>query len=167
MSPGVRKFALLLHVVVSVGSIGAVAGFIALATAALVTGDMALAQAAYPAMEVTTWYAILPLVVASLITGIIQSLGTTWGLFRYYWVLIKLVLTLLTTLVLLIHMQPIGTMAELAREATPSLADHRDLQVQLLAAAVSGLAVLVVMTVLSMYKPRGLTRYGWRMQQPA
>jgi hypothetical protein len=161
--PGIRRFALLVHVVVSIGSIGAVVAFIVLATAGLV-GDPQLARAAYPAMDVVAWYCIVPLIGASLVTGIVESLGTTWGLFRYYWVVAKLVLTAFTLIVLLVHMQPIGEMADLAM-GSASLAANRGLQVQLVAAAVAGLAVLLVMTVLSVYKPKGLTRYGWRVQQ--
>jgi len=111
MSPGVRKLALTVHVVFSVGAIGAVAAFIALAIAGLINPDAGLVRAAYPAMELTTWFVIVPLVIASLLTGIVQSLGTTWGLFRYYWVVAKLALTAFATLVLLIHTQPIRIMA--------------------------------------------------------
>ena len=53
----------------------------------------------------------VPLALASLVTGIISSLGTTWGLFRYYWVLVKLGLTSLATLALLVHTRPISSAA--------------------------------------------------------
>ena len=39
------------------------------------------------------------------------------------------------------------------------------LQIQMLAAAGGALLVLLVATAVSVYKPRGLTRYGWRKQQ--
>jgi len=36
---------------------------------------------------------------AALATGLVQSLGTEWGLLRYYWVLGKLFLTIFATIV--------------------------------------------------------------------
>jgi len=60
-------------------------------------------RAAYLATELTTWFVIVPLAFAALITGIVQSLGTTWGLFRHYWVVVKFVLTVLATILLLLH----------------------------------------------------------------
>jgi hypothetical protein len=164
-SPKVRKLALLVHVVVSVGAIGAVGAFVALAAVGLASSDHRLVRAVYPAMEAIAWYAIVPSVVASLATGVAESIGTSWSLFRYYWVVAKLALTAVTVIALLFHMQPIAAMAALAMD--PSAVLPAGLQVQLAAAAAAGLAVLLVMTVLSVYKPRGLTRHGWRVQQPA
>jgi len=39
------------------------------------------------------------------------------------------------------------------------------LQIQMQAAAGAALVVWLVATVVSTYKPRGLTQYGWRKQQ--
>ncbi|HYN23361.1 MAG TPA: hypothetical protein VE078_20565, partial [Thermoanaerobaculia bacterium] len=61
-------------------------------------------RAAYLAMELTAWFVIVPLILASLLTGLVQSLGTTWGLFRHYWVLAKLVLTVFVTIVLMLQL---------------------------------------------------------------
>ena len=55
-------------------------------------------RAVYLAMHLTTWFVIVPLCLASLLTGIVQSLGTTWGLFRHSWIVTKLLLTVLATL---------------------------------------------------------------------
>lgn len=89
MTPGLRKFALTAHVTSSVGWLGAVAGFLALAVAGLTSHDAQKVRAAYLAMELTGWFVIVPLSIASPLTGLVQSLGSTWGLFRHYWVLIK------------------------------------------------------------------------------
>lgn len=102
MTPGLRKFVLAAHVTSSVGSLGAVAVFLALAIAGLTSQDARMVRAAYLAMGMTAWYVILPLVLASLLIGLVQSLGTPWGLFRHYWVLAKLLLTVLVITVLLL-----------------------------------------------------------------
>ena len=35
-------------------------------------------------------------------SGLVQSLGTEWGLFRYYWIVAKLSLTVVATMVLML-----------------------------------------------------------------
>jgi hypothetical protein len=105
---------------------------------------------------------MVPLALAALLTGLVISLGTPWGLFRHYWVLITFVLTILSTVVLLLHMPTVGSLADVAREADD--ADLGGLRGDLLHPGL-GLVVLLVITVLNVYKPRGLTPYGWRKQQ--
>ena len=118
MSAGLRKVALTAHVTSSIGWFGAVAAFLALAIAGLTSQDAQLVRAAYLAMELTTWFVIVPLAFVSGLTGVVSSLGTKWGLFRYYWVLMKLVITILATIVLLIHTQPIDLLASVAAKTT-------------------------------------------------
>ena len=162
MTPRLRKFALTAHVSSSVGLLGAIAGFLALAVAGLTSQDAQMVRAAYLAMELTAWFVIVPLAFASLLTGLVQSLGTTWGLFRHYWVLAALFLTVLATIVLLLKMTLIGYVAGVAAEATLSSADLRAARTELVVHAAAGLLVLLVPAALSVYKPRGMTRYGWR-----
>src|SRR3990170_4099331 len=114
MTLRLRKLALTAHVTSSVGWLGSVGGFLALAVAGLTSQDSQLVRATYLAMELTGWFVIVPLSLASLLTGLVQSLGTEWGLFRHYWILVKLLITILATIVLLVHMQPISHMAGVA-----------------------------------------------------
>jgi hypothetical protein len=117
MTPGLRKFALTAHLTVSVGWIGAVVAYLALGVAAVTSRDAQTVRAAWIAMELTGWYVIVPLALAALLTGLVMSLGTPWGLFRHYWVLITLVLTILSTVVLLLHMPTVSSLADVARGA--------------------------------------------------
>src|SRR5262245_44492407 len=112
MTPGLRKLALTAHVTSSIGWFGAVAAFLALAIVGLTSHDAQLVRAAYLAMEVTTRFVIVPFAFVSLLSGVISSLGTRWGLFRYYWVLLKFAITILATLILLVHTQPIELLAD-------------------------------------------------------
>ena len=164
MTPRLRKLALTAHVVSSVGWLGAVAAFLALAVAGLTSQDAQTVRAAYLAMELTGWFVIVPLAFASLLTGLVQSLGTTWGLFRHYWVLAKLLITVLATIVLLLQMESISYLAGVAAEMTFSSVDLREARISLVAHAGGGLLVLLVPAALSVYKPRGMTRYGRRKQ---
>jgi hypothetical protein len=164
MTPGLRKFALTLHVISSVGFPGAVACFLALATLGLVGQDSQLVRAAYIAMAPITWFVILPLSFVAPLTGIVSSLGTSWGLFRHYWVLVKFLMTIPSTAILLVHMRPIDLMADVAAARALTAADL-GAQIQLVMASGLAVIVLVVATALSVYKPRGVTPYGWRKQQ--
>lgn len=165
MTPAVRKFALTAHVTSSVGWLGAVACFLALAVAGLTSPNAQTVRASYLAMELTAWFVIIPLSLASPLTGIIQSLGTEWGLFRHYWVLIKFLITVPSTLILLLHMKPIGHLARVVAETTLARGDLSGMRIQLVASAGAALLVLLVATVLSIYKPRGMTQYGRRKQR--
>lgn len=162
MTPRLRKFMLTAHVASSVGLLGAVAGFLVLAIAGLTSHDAQTVRGAYLAMALIARFVIVPLAFAALVIGLIQSLGTKWGLFRHYWVLAKLLLTALATIVLLLQMDLIGTMAGAAAAATLSSSDLREARMALLAHAGGGVLVLLVPMALSVYKPRGRTRYGWR-----
>ncbi len=158
MTSGLRKFALTAHVTSSVGLLGSIAAFLALAVAGLIRQDVQTVRAAYPAMELIARFVIVPFAFASLLTGLIQSLGTPWGLFRHWWVLVKLLLTVFATIVLLVQMELISYAARLAAEATLPRADLRAAGIQLVVHAAGGLLVLLVPTVLSVYKPPGMTR---------
>jgi hypothetical protein len=113
-------------------------------------------------MELTGWYVIVPLAVGSFLTGLILALGTKWGLFRHYWVVISFALTFICVVVLILHMPDVTAGAQQAQrlrgpalEALGGDLFHPGL----------GLVLLLLIQVLNIYKPPGLTRYGWRRQQ--
>lgn len=162
MTPGLHKFALTAHLTFSVGWIGAVVAYLALGVSAVTSQDVQTVRAAWIAMELTGWFVIVPLALAALLTGLVMSLGTPWGLFRYYWTLITLVLTIFSTIILLLHMPTVSSLADVAREADG--ADLGRLGGDLLHPGL-GLVVLLVITALNVYKPRGMTRYGLRKQR--
>jgi hypothetical protein len=115
MAPRLRKFALTAHITSSVGLLGAIACFLALVVAGLASQDAPMVRAAYLAMELTTWFVIVPL-------------------------------------------------AGVAAETALSSADLRKARIELVIHASGGLLVLLVPIVLSVYKPLGMTGYGWRKQ---
>ena len=164
MSQRVRKFALTMHITVSVGWVGAVAGYLALDVTTVTSQNAQTLRAAYLAMELIAWYVIVPLALATLLTGLVMGLGTGWGLFRHYWVVISLVLTVLAVIVLLVETQTISQLASAAVDPTTSTAELRALPSTLLHSGL-GLIVLLVVLVLNVYKPQGLTPYGWRKLQ--
>lgn len=163
MRPIFRKSLLTTHITFSVGWIGAVMAYLVLVVAAMTKTDTLTLQAAWMAMELIGWYLLVPLALASLLTGAVMSLGTPWGLFRHYWVLISFALTVIATLVLLQHMPTVSLFARVA--ADPNHTDVADLRGalrgELLHAGV-GLLVLLAVEVLNVFKPLGVTAYGRR-----
>ncbi len=166
MSPGLRNLALTAHVTASVGWLGAVAGFLALAIVSVGSQNSQTVRASYIAMDLTARLVIVPLSLASLLTGLAQSLGTKWGLFRHYWVLAKLLINVFANIVLLMYMPTLAYLARVAAETTATGGDIgvlRDPSPVLHSS--TALLLLLVATVLGVYKPRGMTVYGWRKQQ--
>ena len=160
--PRLRKFVLTSHVVSSVGWLGAVAVFLALGVVGLTSQDPQVVRAVYLAMESAGWFVLVPLSLASLLTGLVQSLGTKWGLFRHYWILVKLLMNVVATIVLLLYMQTLSYLADVAAQSGGDLSDLRSPSPVLHAGI--GLLLLLVAATLSVYKPRGMTRYGQRKQ---
>ena len=155
-----RKFLLTLHVLSSLGWAGAVAVFVVLDIAALTSTDPQFGRLLWLALQAAAWSLLVPLAFSSLLTGVLLALGTVWGLFRHYWVLIKLVLTLLATAVLVLYTQTIQTVAGMVRDPAMSGMDHPSALLH----TGGGLVVLLLTTILAIYKPRGMTRYGQRKQ---
>jgi Na+/phosphate symporter len=156
MPPPVRKAMLTAHVSVSVGWLGAVVASLALAVAALVGDDPKAVHAAYLALDVLGWTVLVPLSVASLLTGLVQSLGTQWGLLRHYWVVFKLLINIVATVVLLLYTQTLAALA--GRPVSGEVLGNPSPVVH----AGAGLVLLLLAVILSIYKPRALTPYGHR-----
>ena len=163
LRPGPRKILLVVHVTVSVGMLGAVAAFLALAIAGVTSRDPQLARAVYPALALLARLVILPLVLASLLIGVVQSLVSPWGLFRHWWVVAKLAVNLFVAAVLLVQMPGIGFVVDTVASNLP-IDNMLGVRMSFVIHAAGGLVVLLIPLVLSIYKPRGLTRYGWRKQ---
>jgi hypothetical protein len=164
MTPSLRKFTLTVHVASSVALLGSIAVFLLLAITAVTTQDARIIRAFYPAMDLTARLVIVPLALASLLTGLVQSLGTPWGLFRHYWIVAKLLITVFATIILLAKLALIEYAASLAAAPLPGI-ELQAIGMELAIHAAGGLLILLVPTALSIYKPKGLTPFGLRRQQ--
>jgi hypothetical protein len=90
MSQPVRKLTLTIHVAASVGWVGALAVFLAHALVSWTTDDVQIVRAAALGMATSAWFVILPMALGSLASGVVQAVGTPWGLIRHYWIAFKL-----------------------------------------------------------------------------
>jgi len=155
LSPRLNKFILTSHITFSVGWFGSVAVFLVLALTGVTSEFPQTARSAYIALNLIGWYVLVPFCFASFLTGVVQSLTTKWGLFKHYWIVVKLVLTVFATVLLLLHMKPIGNLAGLAEGSTFSDSDQIGTRIQLIADAGAAVILLLIITTLSVYKPWG------------
>lgn len=157
-----HKALLAVHLTASIGWVGGVVGYIALGIAAQTSTDTTTIRGVWLSLEILGWWVLVPEAVLTLLTGIALALRTRWGLLQHYWVVVALLLTALSTVVLVTHMRDVSALADVARRA-----DNEQLQ-RLggdLPHPTIGLVVLLLVLVLNVYKPRGMTRRGWRLQQ--
>ena len=160
MTPALRRVTFTAHITSSVGWVGAAMAFLALAAIGVTSDDERTVRGAYLVMAPAAWFVLVPLAHASLLSGIALSLGTTWGLFRHYWVVAKLLITVFATVILLIYMGTFREMAGVAADPVVELALLRNASP--IVHAILALILLVVATVLGVYKPVGMTAYGKR-----
>lgn len=164
LPPPARKLALAVHLSCSIGWLGAVAAYLVLDLTVAGSQDPEVVRAAWIAMGLVVSTTIVPSAVASVVTGVVMSLGTKWGLIRHWWVVISMVLTVVALVVLLFEASVVARLAALASD--PGITDQELLALPpTLLHSIGGLVVLLVVQVLNVYKPQGMTPYGWRKQQ--
>jgi hypothetical protein len=152
----IRKLFVLIHILGSIGWIGAVAAFLALAVTGVRSSDLTIVRSVYIAMEPVTWWIIVPLAFVSFFSGLVLSLGTKWGLLRHYWVVFKLLINLVSLPILLLHTGIIHRVAAAAVDNGLSAGDLYQDRLQLVLVSAAALVALVIAGVLSVYKPQGV-----------
>ncbi len=162
LSPGLRNLALTGHVTFSVGWLGAVLAYLVLAITGLRNADPEVVRSAYVSLEVLGWFVVVPLCLVAFGSGLVQSLGTDWGLVRHYWVLVKFFLTIGATTILLMHIPAVSRMSAVAAGTVLGPSDHVPARVQLIIHAAGGAIVLLGITGISIFKPWGRTPWGRR-----
>jgi hypothetical protein len=168
VSARVRKAGLTLHVASSVGWLGAVLVYLGLGVTAVTSDDTVLVAAVYLAMDRTAWTVLVPLALAAFVTGVAQALISSWGLWRHYWVVIKLVITTVATVVLVLYTGTLSGFAEVAGDTPLSAADVALLRSpSVIVHSTGALVLLATATVLAIHKPAGLTRHGHRHRHAA
>jgi hypothetical protein len=152
MKPAARKSLLTVHVICSVGWLGAVGAFLAMNIVGLTSSDSELARAMFRAMNVAGLYVIVPASIGCVASGILQGVWTQWGLLRHRWVAIKLLIGVFATILLLLHQfTAVAEAASRAERGVPVGA----LGVQLVFDSSLAVAALLFATGLSTFKPWG------------
>ncbi|MVO98189.1 hypothetical protein [Paenibacillus lutrae] len=164
-SPSFRKLILTIHVITTMGWLGSAAAYIPIAVYVLNNQDTDMLRPAIEIMSLIANFIVVPVAFASLLTGIALSLGTRWGLFRHYWIFFKLLFTVIAVFMLVAYIQELSHALSVASKRPLSSKDISILKDSIhIVHPSGGLLIVVVVTVLSVYKPKGMTKYGWRKQ---
>jgi hypothetical protein len=157
LSPRMRKVLLATHVMTSVGWLGVVLAKLVLALAAATAAAPETTDALLVGLNAVN-AAFAPMSTGAILSGVLLSLGTHWGLVRYYWVVAKLVLTI----------GVFGTAVQLVPRILGLNVDEPMLlglpwaPAVLLGFAAVHLLMLVAATLLAVYKPWGTTWFSRR-----
>lgn len=155
----VRRLTVVLHVLFSAAWIGLTLGILALGIRAYTSQDPGVVAFAYRAGDVFGEWLLVPVALATLITGLALSVGTQWGLVRHKWVLVKFVLTVITVLLVAFSMAP-----GLSENADRAVAGTAVADIDMWIAPLVGTTTYAFMYVISVLKPWGLTLWGRRVR---
>ncbi|GEB55581.1 hypothetical protein [Streptomyces gardneri] len=156
LPPRRRKAILTLHVTVAVGWVGIEIAQLLLGLVGLFTDDEAVVRATHVVMEILGIELIAGIAWMTLLTGLLLSAATQWGLLKHYWIVVKLVLTVVLMLDGHFFLQ------HWLREQAETGGASESLGLRLVVSMSVALVLLVAATALSVYKPWGKTRRGRR-----
>ncbi|MFF2651626.1 DUF2269 domain-containing protein [Streptomyces sp. NPDC058045] len=155
-----RRAVLVVHVAASACWLGVTLGLFGLSVTAVGSGSPEVAEASYRSMKVFSDWLVIPLALGTLLSGLLLSLGTRWGLARHWWVYLKFWLTLITTGLSILLLRPGINEAAAQASSGETVTSAGNL---LVAPGVS-LSVYLFMTAISVLKPWGLTRRGRKLR---
>ncbi|WP_410663302.1 hypothetical protein [Amycolatopsis sp. lyj-84] len=159
LSPGKRKLWVMLHVGLSVSWLGIAVAMVVLSTVGYTTESAGLRHASYELMHVFDLFIVIPTMMLSILTGLVVSLGSKWGLVKHWWVLLKLLIALAIPAVAIVESQWVQ---ELAERTTDPAAEPGGTGLTLMICMIAFSAALWTATYLSVFKPGGKTRWGAR-----
>jgi uncharacterized membrane protein len=164
LGPGARKSVLILHVISSVGWLGLNIGTLTLTITGLTTSDADRQHAAFQALGILGDLLLIPISLTAFVTGLLLALGTRWGLFRHWWVVVKFGLTLIAVVLIPLSLLPgiHDVVATVSATEPGTLADIGGAAPDLLAAGFVSTTMYTVNVVLSVLKPRRRTQQRGR-----
>jgi len=164
LTPLMRKALLVLHVIAGIGWIGVDIALLVLLFTARTSNDAALVMSGFNAIGLIVPAAVPPLSLSILVTGLILGMGTRWGLVRYWWVLVKLLLSLVMTVLVFFSLVPtvrgIAVLSTTTMSADSVRASLGALPTMLLFPPSVSLLMLSVASILSIFKPWQRTPWG-------
>lgn len=164
MTLPVRKSVMVLHAVAGIGWMGVDIALLALLITARTTTNPALVVSGFNAIGIIVPVAVPPLSLLILLTGILQGLGTPWGLVRYWWVLVKLILSLMMTVLVFVSLLPgireMIVLADTTVSADALRASLGSLPNTLMFPPIVSFLMLGTAAILSIFKPWGRTPWS-------
>jgi hypothetical protein len=160
LRPRTRKLTLLVHLLSAGTWIGIDVLVAVLVGVGWFSDDPARRGAAYQALG---WFVVWPMFTAAVVclgSGLLLGWGSRWGLVRYWWVLVKLVLNLVLTTLILVALRPgMADVVAHGRALAAGTGEALDTDVSFLffPPAVS-LTALTLASAIAVFKPWGLVR---------
>jgi hypothetical protein len=154
LSPAWRKPLLVVHLS---GGIGFLASSLAVLVLTAAGASGTAAATVYPAAQMITTWLVIPLAIVALVAGVIQAVVSPWGLARYWWVAIKLLITVVVTIFIGLTVYPriAGAAATALGHSTQPLTGGQRSRILSSWPIICGL--LIINAFLGVYKPR------WRL----
>lgn len=90
-----RKVLLIIHILFSAIMFGNMVTFLILSITVATTENMELVESCYQIMHVLSQTSVKASTIGATLTGVLLSVFTKWGLFTYYWIIVKQGITLL------------------------------------------------------------------------
>ena len=140
-----RRWLLSAHILCTIAWLGPAFCYLTLAILAATTMDPGLEQAAYAVMALLDQHLVLGAAIGTLVTGVLLSVMTNWGLTRWYWIIVK---AIATPLAIMLETFALGSLLE---EAMAGGVPHA----RLIGAFVGHTATMSALVVLSVLKPWG------------
>ena len=153
-----RKSVLVVHIASAGAWLGIDVVMAVLVFTALLSDDDRTKALSFQALELVAVGPLLAAGLVCLLTGILLGLGSRYGLVRYWWVAVKLVLNLVLTGLVLVALAPeVADAAERARQFVAGVPVSLEVGDLVFPPIVSPTALLVAM-VLAVFKPWGRIR---------
>lgn len=149
----VRAALLTVHVAASAGWLGLDGALVVLEVIGLHSDDPALQTGISIAMAAIACWILIPLVFASLCSGLVLAVGTQWGLARHWWLIAKSGIAVVLTAT--------GVALILPRLPHVLVGEGEPLQLRTVAMRSVALVLLLIATGLSVVKPWGKSRFAW------
>ena len=160
-----RKCVIVLHAVCGIGWMGVDIALFLLLLNARTTTKVIEVISGYQAVSLIVPIAVPPLCLGVLCTGLLLGWGTPWGLLRYWWVFIKLLLSLAMTVLVFVALLPAVHSLPAITDSLTADAVRKQLGpagIQLMFPPVVSFALLAIAAILSIFKPRALTPWAKR-----
>lgn len=155
---GWRNATLVVHIVAAGAWIGVDVIVGVLVCTGWFADQVQLRSLAYQALAAFVVWPMLTAGLVCLASGLVLGLGTKWGLVRYWWVAVKLVLNVVLCTLIVVVLQPgMGEVAAYGRDLLGGGADPATVSTLFFPPAVS-LTALSLATVLAVFKPWGRVR---------
>jgi len=162
-----RKGVLVVHIVSAGVWIGIDVVMAVFIFTALLANDDNTKALCYRALELFAVWPLLTTGLVCLASGVVLGFGTKYGLVRYWWVAIKLVLNIVLTALVLVALRPeVSKAAEQGRQFAAG--EPASLAVgNLIFPPIVSPSALLIAVVLAVFKPWGLIRKRSAIQEDA